>query len=94
MKKIALWLTVMALGLCLGCESSLDKHRRQFEARPDIHIDLKFKERQVVNLKIGGVGQIMRIDHKGDKPYGVKMRSEYYGTIIRWFREFELEIAP
>jgi hypothetical protein len=94
MKKIALWLAVMALGLCLGCESSLEQHTRQWKERPDIHINLKFKERQIVKLKIGGVGQIIRIDYKGDNPYGVKMRSEYYGTVIRWFEEYELEVAP
>jgi len=56
MKKIALWLTVMALGLCLGCIP---------ESEPTIKIDLNFRKGQTVNLKIGDRGQIIDVDAKG-----------------------------
>ena len=93
MKKIALWLAVMALGLCLGCETYPEKHRRRLEARPDIHFNLKFEKGQIINLKIGGREQIIKVASKDDKPYKVRIRTDD-GWIDHWMDEFELEISP
>lgn len=82
MKKIALWLAAMALGLCLGCTPE-----------PTIEIDQKFKLGQTVNMKIGdNKGQITWVwSTPSELPYQVRVwvdgRPEYM-----WFREFELEI--
>ena len=91
MKKIALWLSVMALGLCLGCTP---------EPEPTIKIDLKFRIGQEVNLVIGGRGQIIEVhqpelDWHGrmTSPYRVRINTDE-GPKYMWFREFELEVSP
>jgi hypothetical protein len=85
MKKIALWLAAMALGLCLGCA----------EPKPVLRVDLKFRQGQTVNLVIGGKGQIIEVDNRvGDRrPYRVRIRTDE-GSRFEWFHEFELEITP
>jgi len=84
MKKIAMWLSVMALGLCLGCTPE-----------PAVRIDLKFRQGQMVDLKIGGRGQIINVDASGNgmMPYRVRIRTDE-GPKYMWFDEFELEIDP
>lgn len=86
MKKIAMWLAVMALGLCLGCTP---------EPKPTIKIDLKFRHGQTVYLKIGGRGQIVNVDASGGgrMPYRVRIQTDE-GPKFMWFDEFELEIIP
>lgn len=83
MKKIVLWLSVMALGLCLGCTPP----------KPTIDINLKFREGQVVNLKIGGRGQIDEVWAGDKRPYRVRIQTDE-GPKYWWFQEFELEITP
>ena len=87
-KKIAMWLSVMALGLCLGCTP---------EPEPTIKIDLKFKRGQEVRLVIGGWGQVIEarqpeLDWHGlmTCPYRVRIDTDH-GPKYMWFREFELE---
>jgi hypothetical protein len=92
MKKIAL-LLMMALGLCLGCETNRERFDRQLSYRPIIHLNLKFEKGQVIDLKIGGRGQIIRVAPKNDKPYQVRIRTEN-GWRDGWMEEFELEILP
>lgn len=76
MKKIALWLSVMALGLCLGCTPE-----------PKPHVNLKFREGQIVDLKIGGRGQIVNVTKDGR--YQVRIQTDK-GSRYETFREFEL----
>ena len=86
MKKIALWLSVMALGLCLGCTPP---------PKPNVKVNLKFRRGQVINLKIGGRGQIIDVDDTpGDTcPYCIRINTNE-GPKYKWFQEFELEIDP
>jgi hypothetical protein len=61
------------------------------EPRPIIHLNLKFEERQIVDLKIGGKGQIISVrPQDAQRPYGVKIRISD-GTKTVWLNEWELE---
>ncbi len=78
MKKIAI---LLILVLCLGC------------AEPTIRINLKFRQGQTVNLKIGGRGQIIEVDKTwigNHMPYRIRIQTDG-GPKYMWFREFELE---
>lgn len=95
MKKIALWLAVMALGLCLGCQGSIldsaiqNKHKH----KNPVEINLKFREGQTVKLVIGGRGQVVKVHPNREKPYLVRVNTNGGPTYL-YFREFELEITP
>jgi len=51
---------------------------------------LRFQIGDVVDLKIGGKGQVINIQGQG-KPYLIRIRTDE-GTNGAWFDEFELEI--
>lgn len=53
----------------------------------------KFKYGEVVNLKIGGTGQIVGISQLRDDYYKVRIQG-YKGPRNFWFYGFELEVAP
>jgi len=79
MKKLVLCL---ALAMFCGCElNGLDSSKTE----------LRFKVGDVVDLKIGGEGQITRIVGKRNQPYWVRTRTDD-GIERIWFDEFELEI--
>jgi len=59
---------------------------------PVIEIDLKFRKGQVVNLKIGGRGQIIEANPTNGV-YRVRVRTDD-GSKFMWFHEFELEVTP
>ena len=82
MKKIAMWLTAMALGLCLGCTP---------EPKSTIKIDLKFQQGQEVRLVIGGWGQVIEVNSRREEPYLVRIDTNE-GPKYLHFREFELEV--
>ncbi len=80
MRKITLWLSAMVLVFYLVCTSE-----------PTMCTDLKFKQDQIVNLRVGGSGQIIAVDNRNeDKPYRVRIRTED-GIETIWMNEFELE---
>lgn len=78
MKKLAL---LLALIMC-GCTHT-------GETPPKV--ELRFQVRDVVDLKIGGQGQIIRIVGISHQPYLVRIRTDD-GVESVWFNEFELEI--
>lgn len=82
--KIAL--LAMALGLCLGCETEL-----QMRNKPTIHFDLKFKRGQIIDLKIGGRGQVIKVAPKEKRPYYIRIRTDN-GPVDIWMNEFELRV--
>ncbi len=78
MKRIVLCL---ALIMC-GCElNGIEKPRS---------VDLRFQIGDIVDLKIGGQGQIISISGSS-RPYYIRIRTDA-GIEKVWFDEFELEI--
>jgi hypothetical protein len=79
--KVAMWLAVMSLSLCLGCGEALPKPKA----------DLKFSEGDVVEFVIGGIGQVIDTDGRlGDSmPYRIRLMTEE-GPVYRFFREYEI----
>lgn len=71
----------LMVAFCLGCTSE-----------PGEHTSLKFQKGQVVDLKIGGKGQIVEV-RVGDGwlPYRLRIQTTE-GPKYWWFYEFELEI--
>jgi len=57
------------------------------------HVFLRFRRGQMVDLKIGGRGQIIQVENRrGDQhPYKVRIRTDQ-GPQDRWLNEFELRI--
>jgi len=57
------------------------------------HVFLRFRRGQIVDLKIGGRGQIIQVDNRsgGDRPYKVRIQTDN-GPQDRWLNEFELRI--
>jgi hypothetical protein len=70
---------LLMVGLCVGCGPATG---------------LKFQKEQVVNLKIGGRGQIISVPwYWHTSPYKVRINTDE-GPRYRQFREFELEVQP
>jgi len=81
-KNITLWLAMMALGLCLGCSDPVHKFRH------------KFRVGQIVDLKIGGQGQITAVNPNWmELNYRVRVNTEN-GPKYFSFSEFELKFQP
>jgi uncharacterized protein YodC (DUF2158 family) len=59
--------------------------------KPAIHINLKFEKGQMVDLKIGGQGQIVVVEGGYDSPYRVRVWTND-GPQYFWFSENELVI--
>lgn len=57
------------------------------------HIFLQFRQGQMIDLKIGGFGQIIQVENRraDQKPYKVRIQTDR-GPQDRWFSEFELYI--
>jgi len=86
MKYALLSLTLcLALVMFCGCELNGVESSKQAE--------LHFKIGEVVDLKIGGKGQIVKIVGVRNQPYWVRVRTDA-GIERMWFDEFELEITP
>ncbi len=87
MKNILGLACIGILTLALGCTPEKPGPPR------GTHIFLEFQRSQMVDLKIGGYGQIIQVDNrKGDlKPYKVRIQT-VNGPQNVWFNEFELYI--
>jgi hypothetical protein len=65
--------------------------RQTAQVNKEFRLNLKFEKGAIVNLKIGGRGQIITVLRaRGDKPYLVRIRDED-GFDSLWMNEFELE---
>ena len=80
MKRIVL---LFALVLCGCTPNGLEQPKKA-------QIELRFQIGDVVDLKIGGKGQIVKIQGR-DRPYYVRIRTDA-GIERIWLDEFELEI--
>jgi len=80
MKRIVL---LLALAMFCGCElNGVESSKTEME----------FKIGDVVDLKIGGKGQVTRIVGSRNQPYWVRIRTD--DSVERvWFDAFELEIT-
>ena len=84
MKKLVLCL---ALVLCGCTPNGLEQSKKPKKPR----VELRFQIGDMVDLKIGGTGQIVNIVGKYNRPYSVRIRTDA-GIERVWFDEFELEI--
>jgi hypothetical protein len=82
MKKLVLCLALIMFG---GCELNGIEQPRKKE------IELRFQIGDVVDLKIGGQGQVIKIVGDRNQPYLIRIRTDD-GTKKIWLDEFELEI--
>jgi hypothetical protein len=82
------------LGIIVACviiTGVIIYDRQAAQVNKEFRLNLKFGKGAVVNLKIGGRGQIIGMRRsKGDKPYLIRIRDEA-GFDSYWMDEFELE---
>jgi len=77
MKKLIL---LLALIVC-GCQP----------VEPQPEVQLRFKIGDIVDLQIGGKGQIIDINYTRNAPYTIRIKTDQ-GCDYLYFREFELVI--
>jgi uncharacterized protein YodC (DUF2158 family) len=75
----------LALVFC-GCElNGLEQPEKP-------KVELRFEIGDVVDLKIGGQGQVIQIYKNSNRPYEIRIRTDA-GLDYSRFKEFELEIS-